>query len=43
MGVKELLQGRWMNHPLHPALAHIPTGLWPAALVFGQIRVTIRP
>ena len=34
MGVKELLQGRWLGHPLHPAIVHVPTGLWPAALVF---------
>jgi uncharacterized membrane protein len=32
--LKELLQGRWLGHPLHPALAHIPTALFPAAMVF---------
>lgn len=32
--MKELLQGRWMGHPLHPALVHLPTGLWISALVF---------
>jgi uncharacterized membrane protein len=30
----EFLQGNWLKHPLHPALVHIPTALWPAALVF---------
>jgi uncharacterized membrane protein len=30
----DFLQGKWLKHPLHPALAHIPTALWPAALVF---------
>lgn len=28
------LQGKWLGHPLHPALVHVPTGLWPAALAF---------
>jgi uncharacterized membrane protein len=31
---KEMLQGKWLGHPLHPALVHLPTGLWPAALFF---------
>jgi uncharacterized membrane protein len=31
--VKDLLQGKWLGHPLHPALVHLPTGLWPAALL----------
>jgi uncharacterized membrane protein len=30
----EFLQGKWLKHPLHPALVHIPTSLWPAAFVF---------
>ncbi|HSL42718.1 MAG TPA: DUF2231 domain-containing protein [Anaerolineales bacterium] len=30
----EFLQGKWLKHPLHPALVHIPTALWPAAFVF---------
>ena len=34
MGPKQFLQGEWLGHPLHPALVHIPTALWPAALVF---------
>ena len=32
--LKQFLQGKWLGHPLHPALAHIPMGLFPAALVF---------
>jgi uncharacterized membrane protein len=32
--VKQFLQGSWLGHPLHPILVHIPTALWPAALVF---------
>jgi uncharacterized membrane protein len=30
----DFLQGKWLRHPLHPALVHIPTALWPAALLF---------
>ncbi len=30
----DFLQGKWLKHPLHPALVHVPTALWPAALVF---------
>ncbi|HEY0068567.1 MAG TPA: DUF2231 domain-containing protein [Chloroflexia bacterium] len=32
--MKEFLQGKWLKHPLHPILVHIPTALWPAALLF---------
>src|SRR5947207_11410512 len=31
--LKEMLQGRWLGHPLHPALVHIPVGLFPTALL----------
>ena len=30
----DFLQGKWLKHPLHPALVHIPTALWPAAWIF---------
>jgi len=30
----DLLQGKWLKHPLHPALVHIPTALWPSAFAF---------
>ena len=33
----EFLQGKWLKHPLHPALVHIPTALWPSAFVFDLI------
>jgi uncharacterized membrane protein len=29
----DFLQGKWLKHPLHPALAHIPTALWPSAFL----------
>jgi uncharacterized membrane protein len=34
---KWALQGRWFGHPLHPLLTHLPTSLWPAALVLDCI------
>ena len=37
--LKRILQGRWLGHPLHPAIVHIPTALWPAALLFDAISV----
>lgn len=30
----DFLQGKWLKHPLHPALVHVPTALWPFAFVF---------
>jgi uncharacterized membrane protein len=38
--IKDFLQGSWLKHPLHPALAHIPMALWPAALVFDLLSRT---
>ena len=35
--IGEFLQGKWLGHPLHPALVHVPTGLFPAALLFDLI------
>jgi|SRR5688572_4359751 len=37
--IKDFLQGKWLGHPLHPALVHVPTGLFPAATVFDLIAV----
>lgn len=27
----EFLQGKWLGHPLHPALVHVPVGAWVMA------------
>jgi uncharacterized membrane protein len=32
--MKAFLQGRWLGHPLHTLLVHVPVAVWPAALVF---------
>ena len=37
MSLKDILQGKWFGHPLHPALVHVPTGLFPAALIFDLV------
>lgn len=29
----KFLKGKWLKHPLHPAVAHVPAGLWPGALI----------
>jgi nitrite reductase/ring-hydroxylating ferredoxin subunit len=31
--VKDLLNGTWLGHPLHPALTDVPVGAWTAAVV----------
>jgi len=28
------LKGKWLGHPLHPILVHIPMAMWPGALIF---------
>src|SRR5437667_9812970 len=32
--LKDFLQGKWLGHPLHPALVHVPLGSFTAALLF---------
>ena len=38
--IKGFLQGKLLGHPLHPALVHLPTALWPAALFFDLLSRT---
>jgi nitrite reductase/ring-hydroxylating ferredoxin subunit/uncharacterized membrane protein len=33
LGVELLHGGRWVGHPLHPALSDLPVGLWTGAMV----------
>lgn len=37
MKLTEFLQGKWLGHPLHPALVHLPIGAWTAACVLDII------
>src|SRR2546428_12748574 len=32
--ITNLLKGKWLGHPLHPILVHVPMAVWPAALLF---------
>jgi uncharacterized membrane protein len=33
----DFLKGKWLGHPLHPILVHVPMAMWPGALVFDLI------
>jgi uncharacterized membrane protein len=33
----DLLKGKWLGHPLHAAIVHIPVALWPGALLFDLV------
>lgn len=33
MKLVDILQGKWLGHPLHPAIVHLPMGAWPVAAV----------
>lgn len=35
--LKDVLNGRWLGHPLHPALTDVPLGAWTAALIFDVV------
>lgn len=39
MKLVEFLQGKWLGHPLHPAIVHVPIGTWFAACVLDIMRV----
>jgi|SRR5215471_3109078 len=30
----DILKGKWLRHPLHPILAHVPMAMWPGAFIF---------
>ncbi|MGH7313121.1 MAG: DUF2231 domain-containing protein, partial [Candidatus Rokuibacteriota bacterium] len=32
-GIRDVLHGTWLGHPLHPVLTDVPLGAWTAALV----------
>lgn len=36
---RDFLQGKWMGHPLHAAVVHVPMGLWPAAFLFDLLNL----
>ena len=30
----DFLKGKWLGHPLHPIVVHVPMAVWPGALIF---------
>ena len=30
----DFLKGKWLGHPLHPIIVHVPMAMWPGALIF---------
>ena len=30
----DFLKGKWLKHPLHPIIVHVPMAMWPSALIF---------
>lgn len=34
------LQGRWLGHPLHPMLVHLPIGLWGLSVILDVLSLT---
>jgi uncharacterized membrane protein len=30
----DFLKGKWLGHPLHPIVVHVPMAMWPGALIF---------
>jgi nitrite reductase/ring-hydroxylating ferredoxin subunit/uncharacterized membrane protein len=36
-GVKTLLNGTWLGHPLHPAITDVPLGAWTLAVLFDVV------
>src|SRR3954453_492035 len=39
VGVRDVLHGVWLGHPLHPVLAQVPVGTWLSASVLDVIAV----
>ncbi|MCW2677395.1 MAG: Rieske (2Fe-2S) iron-sulfur domain protein [Modestobacter sp.] len=39
-GLKDLLHGTWLGHPLHPVLAQVPVGSWVSAGILDAVPPT---
>lgn len=37
MKLSEIVQGKWLGHPLHPAIVHVPIGAWIVACVLDVV------
>ena len=40
--VKDLLNGTWLGHPVHPAVTDVPIGAWTTAVAFDALTATGR-
>jgi uncharacterized membrane protein len=40
MKLTDFLQGKWLGHPLHPAVVHVPVGAWFIACVLDIVTRT---
>ena len=38
-GLKTLLNGTWLGHPLHPVLTDVPLGAWTLAILFDLVHL----
>ena len=38
-GMKDLLHGKWLGHPLHPVLTDVPVGAWTAAMAMDAVEL----
>ena len=36
---KDVLHGKWLGHPLHPALVSLPIGAWTLAFLFDVMEI----
>lgn len=44
MKIVEILQGKWLGHPVHPAVVHLPVGLWTVACALDiAVRANVAP
>ena len=34
MNIADFAKGKWLKHPLHPIIVHVPVALWPGAVLF---------
>ncbi|MEP7198578.1 MAG: DUF2231 domain-containing protein, partial [Chloroflexota bacterium] len=40
--IKSLLNGRWLEHPLHPVLTDVPIGAWTVAVLLDLVSLIFR-
>ena len=38
----DFLKGKWLKHPLHPIVVHVPMAMWPAKVDLKTFKVETR-